>query len=60
MDVRSTRLYGQFLVGPEPNRLFISEKAHLKVKNARLYGQNMGLFWDFLFKKLVNRLTAAV
>ena len=38
-DVRSTRLYGQFLVGPEQNGLFISVKACFKIKNARLYGQ---------------------
>ena len=43
-DVRSTRLYGQSLVGPEQNGLFISVKERLKVKNARLYGQNLGLF----------------
>ena len=41
-DVRSTRLYGQFLVGPEQNGLFVSVKARLKVKKARLYGQNIG------------------
>ena len=38
-DVRSTRLYGQFLAGPEQIWHFVSEKARLKVRNARLYGQ---------------------
>ena len=41
-DVRSTRLYGQFLVGPKQNGHSVSVKARLKVKNARLYGQNLG------------------
>ena len=41
-DARSTRLYGQFLVGPERNGLFVSVNLRLKVKNARLYGQNLG------------------
>ena len=40
-DVRSTRLYGQFFVGPEQNGLFVIKKARLKVKKARLYGQNL-------------------
>ena len=31
-DVRSTRLYGQFLVGPEQNVLFVSVSVRLKVK----------------------------
>ena len=49
-DVRSTRLYGQFLVGPKQNGLFISVKARFKVKNARLYGQNLNLFEVFCLK----------
>ena len=47
-DVRSTRLYGQFLAGPEQIWHFVSEKARLKVRKARLYGQfsgQFGLFW---------------
>ena len=47
-NVRSTRLYGQFLPGPERIRHFVSEKTHLKVRKARLYGQfsgQFGLFW---------------
>ena len=41
-DIRSTRLYGQFFAGPERIWHFVSERARLKVKNARLYGQNLG------------------
>ena len=35
-------MYGQFLVGPEQNGLFVSVKARLTVKHARLYGQHFG------------------
>ena len=41
-DVRSTRLYGQFLASPERNEHFVSVKACLKVQKTRLYGQNLG------------------
>ena len=43
-DVRSTRLYGQFLAGPERNGHLFSEKAPFKVRKTRLYGQ----FWSML------------
>ena len=43
-DVRSTRLHGQFLAGPEQIWHFVSEKARLKVRKARLYGQFCGQF----------------
>ena len=46
-DVRSTRLYGQFLAGPKRNGHFISEKARLKVRNARLYGQFCSIWPKF-------------
>ena len=32
----------QFLPGPERNGHFVSVNVRLKVKNARLYGQNLG------------------
>ena len=38
-DVRSTRLYGQSLAGPERNGHLFSEKAPFKVRKTRLYGQ---------------------
>ena len=52
-------MYGQFLAGPERIWHFVSERARLKVKNARLYGQNLGqklIFLDILFKKLVRAI----
>ena len=46
-DVRSTRLYGQFLAGPERIGHFVSEKARLKVKKTRLYGQFRSIWSKF-------------
>ena len=41
-DVRSIRLYGQFLASPARIGHFVSVKARLKVQKPRLYGQNLG------------------
>ena len=46
-DVRSTRLYGQFLAGPERIGHFVSEKTHLKVRKSRLYGQFRSIWSKF-------------
>ena len=46
-DVRSTRLYGQFLGGSKQIGHFVSEKAHLKVRKSRLHGQFRSIWSKF-------------